>query len=363
MYSLFFSFIRQGKQLIPIVFLLLFSCQQKDENKADSSLPTEKYIVEHAHYFQFIEDEHGDTKVVFRHPDTGETVSFYPLGDNKKCVALSSTFIGMLSELHLDSLIVGVSEIQYVDNPTVRNNFAKKQVVEAGYDTQLNIEALVGSHPSVLFHSGFTAQIPRQQQLETMGITCIPIYEWKEQAPLGKAEWIKVYGFLFGKYAQAEQKFREIEEKYTAIQSEIASLSPSELILCGNIMGGEWYCPAGNSFFAQLLRDANISYKYTDTEGTGSLSLTQEQVLVDNRKAHYWINAGASSLKELKTINPNAVFFESFQQKRVYCYSKNANFYWEKSSVRPDALLSDLATITHPEFNNNKQLFFYQQIE
>jgi len=363
-YNMCCSYIVRRRVCLLLFLPLLWSlsCQQSAEKDDTVLVALENYAVEHAHYFRFVTDDYGKTLLEVLHPDTDEIVSFYPIKGNKNCVALSSTFIGMLSELGLDSLIVGVSEMQYVFNELVRKNYSQKKVVEAGYDTQLNVEAIVAKRPSVLFHSGFTSKIAHQQQLESVGVECIPIYDWKEQTPLGRAEWIKVYGFLFGNYSFSDSLFSEIEKRYVNIKNDVEHLSSSKLVLCGNVMGGEWYCPAGESFFAELLRDANISYKYSDTEGTGSIALTQEQVLKDNRQATYWINAGATSLNELKTMNSKAVFFESFTQKNVYCYSKNSNFYWEKVAICPDKLLSDLATITHPDFSKDKKLFFYERL-
>jgi len=360
-YFRYISLLR-GAFILFFPLLLCLSCQQSGEQNTVTNVAVENYIVEQASYFRFINDEKGVYKVELRHPDTGETYSFYPLDTNKRCIALSSTLIGMLAELGLDSLIVGVSGIQYVDNLQIHKNYEENKVIIAGYETQLNIESIVSRNPSVLFHNGFTAQLSHQQQLESLGVQCIPIYDWKEQTPLGKAEWIKVYGFLFGRYAESTNIFSEISKKYLKIKESVSHLSPSKPVLCGNIMGGEWYCPAGNSFFAQLLRDANISYKYSDTQGTGSIALTQEQILKENKSATYWINAGATSLNELKIDNPKSVFFEAFKQKQVYCYYKRGNFYWEKSSIRPDELLSDLVTIAHPEFSKNKKLFFYERL-
>jgi len=345
-----------------LLFLVLFvSCKQATQD--DQQTATDKYVVEYARFFRFIEDEHGNLQLEIQHPDTGQKMLFNPLEDNKKCVALSSTFIGMLAELSLDSFVVGVSDIQYVANSLIQKNNQLGKIIQAGYDTQLNIEKIIAAHPSVVFHSGFSPTLDRQQQMEDIGIICMPIYDWKEETPLGKAEWLKMYGFLFGKYAQADSIFSEITNKYEQIKKEVVNLPHSELLMCGNLMGGEWYSPAGNSFVAQFLKDANISYHYSDTKGTGSIALTQEQVLMDNKKAKYWINAGAKNLRELQTMNPKAVFFDAFKEGNVYCYSKNGNFYWEKSSVRPDQVLSDLVSIAHPDYVNKRKLFFYSKLE
>ena len=350
--------------IIPLFVLFLLGCTSSETKVISLEYPREKQEVQYARNFRFSVNENGKKIVEIIHPDTREVVAeLEPLNDNKSVIALSGTFIGMMEKLKLASYITGVSEIKYIYNETVKKNYADKKVLEAGYDTQLSMEAIVASRPALILHSGYSPEFPHEKQFENVGIRCIPVYDWREETPLGKAEWIKVYGFLYGKLRIAEELFTSIEDKYNQLKEEAKDLKPSDLVLSGNVMGSEWYLPAGKSFYAQLLRDANITYNYFDSEGTGSIGLTQEKILVDNRHAVYWINPGAASLKELKAQNPKAVLFDAFNSGEIYCHSHNENFYWEVSSIEPDKLLSDLIQITHPEFNSGGKLYFYSKLK
>jgi iron complex transport system substrate-binding protein len=154
-----------------------------------------------------------------------------------------------------------------------------------------------------------------------------------------------------------------IEKNYNNLKKEAKKLSVSELVLSGNIIGGEWFCPGGNSFNARLFKDANISYNYFNNENTGSISLSQEKILSENIHAKYWINPGVGSLLELKNINSKAILFDAYKNKQVYCYFSNKNFFWEISSIEPDKILSDLITITHPDLKFNRKLYFYNRLK
>jgi iron complex transport system substrate-binding protein len=348
--------------LFPFVFLI-FACSTRSvETKVDlesSAVNT----VSHAKHFRFGVTENGAQIVEIIHPDSKKVVAIlHPLQDNKSVIALSGTFIGMMDKLHLVDNISGVSEIKYVYNKTIIENFKNKKVVEVGYDTQLALESIISSKPALILHSGYSAEFPHEKQIENLGIQCIPIYDWREETPLGKAEWIKVYGFLYGKLDEAIKQFSAIQDRYNKLKDKVKELSPSELVMSGNIIGSEWYCPAGESFFSELLRDANITYNYFDSKGTGSTVLTQEKILSENRHAAIWINPGIASLKELKMLNPKVALFDAFNNGAVYCHSHNENFYWEISAIEPDRLLSDLIQIAHPEYNSKGKLYFYAKL-
>lgn len=342
--------------------LFLTACTSKPEPIADSD-KVKKESVNHAKHFRFVE-KGNQTVIEILNPDSkAVVVTLTPLKENKQVIALSGTFIGMLDKLQLAEYISGVSEIKYVDNAIVKKNFSKKKVLEAGYDTQLALEPIVANKPALVLHSGYNTDFPHQKQLENVGISCVPIYDWREETPLGKAEWIKVYGFLYGKSAQASELFASIEKAYLALKEEAKMLQPSKLLISGNVIGSEWYTPAGESFFAQLLKDANITYNYFNKPGTGSIALTQEEVLKDNRHASYWINPGAVSLHDLKIMNPKAVLFDAFTNQQIYCHTHNENFYWEVSSIEPDKLLADLIQIAHPEHTAKQDLYFYSRLK
>lgn len=343
-----------------LLSLLLFACSNSQQEKATTHHQT---AVKYAKHFRF-STQQGKEVLEIISPDTKEVVqTLQPLTENKKSIAISATIIGMMNALDVASTIVGVQEIKYVYNPLVNENFKQHKVIETGYETQLAVEAIIAAQPAVILHNGLNSAFPHQQQFENLGIHCVPIFDWREETPLGKAEWIKVYGFLYGKMEAAEQLFTTIESNYQKLVQQASTLKPSELLMSGNIIGSEWYSPAGGSFYAQLFRDANITYAFSDSKGTGSIANTQENYLVKNRHAKIWINPGARSLKELLAMNSKANLFDAFKEKNIYCYSKNDTYYWEMMSIMPDALLQDLIWITHPEMRNGQQLHFYSLLE
>lgn len=359
------------KVLLLMIFpvLLIMSCSTKSSNE-NHNLETEKLTsISYAKHFQ-ISTKNEQTFLEILNPETGKVqreidISDFTQATNPKIasfVTLSSTHIGMISKLHEESKIVGVSGMQYVSNNTVQTNFKKGKVIELGEESTIPLEQIIHSKANIIIYSGFGKEFPHQKQLEKLGIICIPNYDWKELHPLGKAEWIKLFGILLNKEKEANDYFATIEKEYTQLIELAEKTQKSGCLFSGNVFGDFWYTPAGESFNAQLFKDANCAYSYQNTEGTGSLSLTLEEVLQKNANCTFWINPGAKNLAELKQQNPKSVYFQAFKQKQVYCYSENGNYFWEMSAIEPQKVLSDIIHITHPDLKQNKPLYFYTKL-
>ena len=86
-----------------------------------------------------------------------------------------------------------------------------------------------------------------------------------ETSPLGRAEWIKFYGLLYGA-DKADSLFAAIEKEYLALKTQAA----------------------GKSTMGILLKDANARYIFADDEHSGSLSLSPEQVIARGSEVDVW---------------------------------------------------------------------------
>ena len=280
----------------------------------------------------------------------------------KSITALSSTQIGMLSVLNQEQKINGISDKNYVWNSKVQTGVKNGQIVEVGNEGMIALEKLIKIKPSIVMYSGFGKEFPHQKQLEQIGIQCVVNYDWKEMNPLGKAEWIKVLGALTDQLEESENYFNQLVGDYNSLKNLAQKSNVSPTVFSGNITGDIWYTPAGESFTAQLFKDANLDYVYKQTNGTGSLALSFEKILSENTKTPYWINPEHPIIEEILNLNPKMNFFDAVKNKNVFCYSKNMNYYWEMSAIQPHHVLSDIIQLLHPDVKLQKKLYFYQNI-
>jgi iron complex transport system substrate-binding protein len=259
-------------------------------------------------------------------------------------------------------VITGVLDKKYIHNSTVLDGLKKKRIQAFGNEEMLRFESIVNSKAEVLIYSGFGQDFPHSKQLEKAGIICLSNYDWKENHPLGRAEWIKLFGYLIGKKKKAKSYFSSIEKEYLSLKKEAKKLTSKPTVLSGNVLGDFWYAPAGESYFAELFRDAQVDYLYSETNGTGSVERSLERVLAENRTADFWLNAGFSTLELVQKSNKKASYIEAFSKGKTYCYSPNMNLFWEMSAIEPHHVLSDLLRILHPEFKQKTGMYFYQKL-
>ena len=113
---------------------------------------------------------------------------------------------------------------------------------------------------------------------------------------------------------------------------------------------------------AQLVTDAGADYIYKENTSNSSAPIGLETAYGLIQKADYWINVGtASTLDELKNMNPKFADAKSVRNKTVYnnnlrITATGGNDYWESAVVRPDVVLRDLIHIFHPELVSDSLL-------
>lgn len=363
------------KAFFPVfIFLLLVACSHQENNHVNLE-KTENNVIRYAKTLKIFEDSNG-CKVHIYNPDTKITTRLYLAKSKKnvpanyqfiqtpvqKMITLSGTQIGMLSELKALDGIVGVSSKAYIYNPIILKNIALQKVNDFGDETMISFEQIIQSKANLLLFSGFSSDFPHAEQLKKAGIICIPDYDWKEQHPLGKAEWIKFFGYLVGKEELAKTYFDDCEKAYNELKKSVADISKKPTVFSGNLAGTSWFTPAGESYYAMLLSDAGADYVYAKTKGVGSLDLSFEQVLTQNISTEYWLNPGIASLQTILKNNGKMNHFEAVKNKKVFCYSPNMNKYWEMSAVQPHYVLSDLIRILHPDKSTAKHSYFYENI-
>ena len=206
--------------------------------------------------------------------------------------------------------------------------------------------------------------------IEKHGIPVIINGDWREETPLGRAEWIKFFGVLFNKERLADSIFNTIEVDYLAAKRIAKENTKYPSILSGAIMRNDiWSLPAGESFVSQFLLDANVNYLWKDTKGKGSLQLSFESVLDKAQHAEYWIAPGYFSSKaQLLENNPHYKNFTAFKNNNIYTASTKRGVtggvvYYELGPTRPDLILQDIIKITNPELLPNYELTFFEQMK
>ena len=288
----------------------------------------------------------------------------------RKIVSLSSTHVGCLSALNADSLVVGISKKNFIYNKRVRDNISIKKTLEIGESISDNIEGILQITPDVIIDSYFPDRVnSRQALLAKHAIHVLFSSDWRESTPLGRAEWLKFFSVLVDQEEKANRIFDSLDYRYNALVTLVSSIEDRVSIITEIPYRGVWYVPGGNSYMANLLKDANADYNWEHNSSEGSISLSFEEAYSIGLEAKKWILSGNYLSKtELLDIDVRLSNLQSFKTGEIYVANKRrlqdgANDYFESGIVNPDKHLKDIIKILYPHLLPEWELYYYTNIK
>lgn len=356
-----------------LVFLILIGCKENTSPKKQINSPKPPIEVKHAKGFD-IQCFKGYKKLIIKTPYLNAKEQFeyilYPKSTDviidfkkepihvpiQKIVVTSTTHIPMLELLGVENTLIGFPHTKYISSPKTRKLIANKSIKEVGIKAALNTEILLDLKPDVVVGFSMSKTNKSLNLIEKSGIPVILNGDWLEETPLGRAEWIKFFGVLYNKEKEADSIFNVIEKNYNDAKLIASKAKNSPSILSGAIMSKDiWNLPAGESFVAQFLKDANTNYLWKDSKGKGSLSISFESILDKGKNAAIWIAPGFFRNKEqMLSRNKNYQTFTAFKNDQLFTFANTVGetggtIYFELGPTRPDLVLKDIIKITHPE--------------
>ncbi|MDT7831683.1 ABC transporter substrate-binding protein [Flavobacteriaceae bacterium S356] len=288
----------------------------------------------------------------------------------EKMVATSTTHIPMIELLNGEQNLIGFPHTKYVSSKKTRALIDAGKIQELGREAELNTEVLIDLKPELIVGFSMYGKDKSYDIVKNAGIPVVLNGDWLEETPLGRAEWIKFFGILLNKEKEADSIFKTIEQDYLEAIKIAKKANNKATILSGAVMSKDiWNLPAGESFVAQYLKDANLDYPWKDSKGKGSLSLSFESVFDKGQSAQYWIAPGYFTTKE-QLLKNNKLYakFDAFKNDQIYTPStkKGATggvIYYELAPSRPDLVLKDIIKITNPELLPNYEFTFFEKMQ
>ena len=265
----------------------------------------------------------------------------------ERIVCTSATHLGFISELGMTDKVVGVCRPERVYNLSEED---RDRITDIGDDMQPSMEKILLLNPDLVILYTYAQGDPIPAQVEALGIPILYCNEWTETTPLARAEWIRVFGAVFGCQTKADSVFASICDAYDEARRREGDEAKGESVMSGMSWRGTWYVPAGGTFMGNLFRDAGAQYKYEDNPSTASIPLTMEQAIQDFAQADIWVGCEANSLKELEAIDQKHTWFKAYQAEQVYNFRRRAlpsgaNDFWESATVHPERVLQDLQKV------------------
>lgn len=287
----------------------------------------------------------------------------------EQIVVTSTTHIPSLESLQVGETLIGFPNLDYISSEGTRARIEAGTVTELGQNESLNTEVLIELQPDALVTFAVSGDNATARTVAQTGIPVLYNSDWTEIHPLGKAEWIKFFGVLYGKEELANELFEQIETDYQQAKTLAATAQERPTVVSGAMYKDVWYLPQGQSWAAQFLKDASANYLWKDSEGTGSLSLNLEAVLEKGSQAQFWIGPGQfTSYVQMEGAHEVYTQFQAFQNNQVYSFTNNKGatggvIYYELAPNRPDLVLKDLIHILHPDLLPDHKPVFFSPLE
>jgi iron complex transport system substrate-binding protein len=282
-------------------------------------------------------------------------------------IPFSTTHIGFMALLEVETSIVAVFDGKWVSNEFVTNQIRQQLMPEVGGMDRLDFERTVLLNPDLVMVSGLEEMGANYHKLAATPIPVIQNMEWMESHPLARAEWIKFVAAFYDQEALADSIFAAVAAEYQAVSEQALASASKPLILCSKSYQDTWFMPGGKSHMAKLLVDAGGDYPWLDNDETGSLRLSPEAVIEKQLMADIWMSPEIESLENLAAVDSRYANFKAFQNAQVYGNNKRTNpeggnDFWETGTARPDLVLKDLVKIFHPELLTEYETTFYQLV-
>lgn len=351
-----------------VVLSLLFSC--KSGNARFSGDGGDTIPMSYAVNLSMV-DFDGYTRVDVRNPwDTTRTLHTYllvPAADAmpeslpegtvirtplKSSVIYSSVHNSLVTELGADSAISGICDVQYIHQPRLVERIKSGDIADCGNSMTPNIERIIELRPEAILLSPFENS-GGYGKLSQLGIPIVECADYMETSPLGRAEWMKFYGRLFGAELLADSLFDSTETAYLAIKHLADSAASRPAVLMDRMFGAVWNLPGAYSTMGRFIEDAGGTNPFCEYKISGSTPLAPEQVLYKAGDADIWLirYSQKDDMTLSQLADDNAIYskFAPFTNNNVYGCNTSVNYFYEEIPFHPQWLLGEFVAIIHPE--------------
>ncbi len=215
--------------------------------------------------------------------------------------------------------------------PEARAAMESGSIVYAGKYSAPDYELICGGGCGLAIENTMIYHSPEiKEQLERFGVPVLVDQASRETTPLGRMEWIKLYGVLLDREARANAVYERQAQAIRALDAADTGKTAAFFYIASN---GEVKVRAPEDYIPQLIRQAGGTYVFDSLETTSSLSKDAD-VLIYNST----VTEALPDLDALLAKNPLLADFAAVQNGAVYCTKEN--FY--QASMELGDLASDL---------------------
>ncbi|MBS6397123.1 MAG: ABC transporter substrate-binding protein [Clostridiales bacterium] len=236
------------------------------------------------------------------------------------------------------------TEAWYVD--AAREAMEKGDILYAGKYSAPDYEQILAKNCGLAVENTMIYHTPEvKEQLEKFGIPVMVDYSSYEKHPLGKTEWVKLYGLLTGHEEEAESAFAAEASAFEAVSG--AEKTGKTVAFFYITTNGEANVRRTTDYLPKMIEMAGGSYVFDDLgdedSASSTMSMQMEEFYAGAKDADYIIYNSAidgelSSVEELTAKSQLLNNFKAVQEGNVYCTTKNLY----QSSMELGTIIADI---------------------
>ena len=356
--------VRYNGQLL-LIMLILFGCRTSQPAKK----VCEQWVnVPNSYAEAFRIRSCGSTYelIVFGPNGREDTLAVYQVDVHdalRRVAVVSTTHLAYIHALGLTERVVGVAGLAQVKDPSLANVLSGNSTKDIGTADGLDRETLIHLAPEALLDQPF-GKSDAAEPLSS--IPSIMIAEYLEPHPLGRAEWIRFFGVLFGIAPKADSLFAAIEGRYTTARDRVDAQVAPTTVFFGSNWQGTWWVPGGKSYMAQLIGDAGGVLQFSDPESVENSAVDLETLLHRGEILDHWgmvvaengpvtadvLCAGEQRLQRIRPFNDHGLFAANSAHVDIF----------GKALVEPDVVLMDLIKVFHPVIAEDREAVYFEVV-
>ncbi len=244
----------------------------------------------------------------------------------------------------------GGAYVNFLRNEIALEQLAAGAAMDFSGQPELDKERLLAANPAALTIYPFGdplagTSVERQ-------IPVVPIGEYLEPHPLGRAEWMLLFGWLAGELPRARTAFSEVAQEYESIRQALTEERHRPKVFTGSVRNGVWHAPGAQSLVAQFIADAGLENLLEAQSDTENIEIPLEQMLQLSQEADAWgVVWDAPEGMTWSTLEAADARYALLAPPsgRVFAANTAVCDYFGDWVARPDEMLRNLAQLFHPD--------------
>ncbi|MCK9305081.1 MAG: ABC transporter substrate-binding protein [Bacteroidales bacterium] len=351
-----------------LLSLLLLSCGGSGNGSESLLFPVTN---EYALFFSLNKSD-SSTEIKVINPVTKKILFSDNITEDEtpqRVVCMSTGHVAYMTALGVTNRIVALSGGKYIYDKTIHERVERGEIADIGYEGSLNYELLIKINPDIIFTYGIEGENNSYiEKLRKLGFKVVVLGDYLENHPLGKLEYLKLFGAFFNCSDRADSIFREREERYLRLCQQVSDIASKPGVLLNAPWKEIWYIPGEENYMSVLIKDAGGKVILSRDGESVSHPYSIEDVVKEALKADFWLNPNNyNSIEELKKVNPMFKTLPVLKKGLVFNNNLRSTLsggsdFWETGVTEPDVILEEIISVLHPEIIKKETLVYYRRL-